>query len=85
MEEISLKKVRKEGKELVAPSTLPKEMYPSFNIYENPPKALMAWRKRVSVWPATGAKIRGGSISTSRILSIGHLIISVVPRRLREQ
>ena len=41
MAEISLKKVRKEGKGLVAPEELPKEFYPTFDIREDVPLALM--------------------------------------------
>jgi hypothetical protein len=39
--EISLKKVRREGKDLVAPAEIPHDMYPNFSIYEDVPKGLM--------------------------------------------
>lgn len=41
MPEISLKVVRKEGKDLVAPEEVPKVLYPGFNVHENVPAELM--------------------------------------------
>jgi hypothetical protein len=35
---VSLKKVRREGDKLIAPCEVPKELYPSFTIYEDVPK-----------------------------------------------
>lgn len=56
-EEISLKKVRKEGVGLVAPEEIPKEMYPSFNIYEDVPAGLM----KLNIGDTLTAKIKVSS------------------------
>jgi hypothetical protein len=78
MGEVSLKRVRKEGTKLVAPMEMPKELYPSFNIYEDTPEALM----KLNIGKEVTAKIKVTSKEvhegSNRRQSIGFDVLSVI-------
>ena len=84
MSEISLKKVRIEGDTLVAPSDLPKEMYPSFSIYEDVPEGLMKFdigKEVMAKIKVTSKEIHEGR---NKRQSIGFDVLSVIVEDIKK-
>jgi hypothetical protein len=85
MGEISLKRVRKEGNKLVAPMEMPKDMYPSFNIYEDTPTELMKLdigKEVIAKIKVTSKEVHEGS---SKRQSIGFDVLSVTTDEVKEK